>query len=135
MQRGARGSGVSVNPVRVRQARIAAGLSMAQIAGDEVSRTFIYLVERGRSRPSQAVLTLIARRTGKPISYFLAKASQKSQPSNDLANELSEVAIHIRRFVDKNRLDKLEREALRLVEVSLHHGASVARTIQSKPLQ
>lgn len=119
----------------MRKARIAAGLSMAQVAGDEVSRTFVYLIERGRSRPSQAVLTLIARRTGKPISYFLAKASQKSQSSNDLANELSDVAIHIGRFVDKSKLDKVEREAMRLVEVSLHHGASLVRIIQSKSLQ
>jgi transcriptional regulator with XRE-family HTH domain len=107
---------------------------MAQIAGDDVSRTFIYLIERGRSRPSPAVLALIASRTGKPVSYFLALASQKSQSTNDLAKELSEVALHVRRFVAKNRLTKVELEALKLVEASLHHGASLAKTIQSKSL-
>src|SRR5215470_17888054 len=56
MRRGARGSGVPVNPARVREARIEAGLSLAQVAGDDVSRTFIHFVEQGRSRPSQNVL-------------------------------------------------------------------------------
>lgn len=132
MQRGARGSGISVDPERVRQARIAAGLSLAQLAGDQVSRTFIYLVEQGRSRPSPAVLGLIARRTGKPISYFLTTASQKSRSTIDLAKELSDVATHVRHFVAKNHLGKVELEAMKLVEVSLHHGAALAKTIQSK---
>src|SRR5690348_3169972 len=61
MRRGLRGSGVPVDPARVREARREAGLSLAQLAGDEVSRTFLHFVEHGRSRPSQAVLALIAR--------------------------------------------------------------------------
>ena len=135
VQRGARGSGISVDPVRVRQARIAAGLSLAQLAGDQVSRTFIHLVERGRSRPSKAVLELIARRTGKPIGYFLTTPSRKSQSAKDLAKELSDVATHVRRFVVRNQLDKFELEAMKLVEVSLDHGAVLARTIQPKSPQ
>ena len=53
-----------MDSVRVRQARIEAGLTLAQVAGDEVSRTFIHLVEHGRSRPSKETLALIAKRTG-----------------------------------------------------------------------
>ena len=70
MQGAARGSGIAVDPERVREARLEAGLSLAQIARDDVSRTFIHFVETGKSRPSQRILALIARRTGKPISYF-----------------------------------------------------------------
>ncbi len=132
MERGARGSGQSVDPDRVRSARLAAGLSLAQLAGDQVSRTFIYLVEQGRSRPSPAVLELIARRTGKPISYFLTAAARKSQPTNDLAMELSDVAAHVRRFVAMHPLDKFQREAMKLVELSVYQGAVLAKTIQSK---
>lgn len=105
---------------------------MAQLAGDQVSRTFIYLVEQGRSRPSQTVLALIARRTGKPIGYFLTKAARSSQSSKDLATELSTAATHVRRFVAINQLDKFELEAMKLIEASLQHGAVLARTIPSK---
>src|SRR5260370_41872992 len=79
VQRGPRGSGMSVDPARVREARSAAGLSLAQLAGDQVSRTFIHLIEQGRSRPSRNVLALIARRTGKPMVYFFIARSRHSQ--------------------------------------------------------
>src|SRR5438094_6409883 len=88
MRRGPRGSGQNVDPLRVRQARLEAGLSLAQVAGDDVSRTFIHFVEQGRSRPSIVVLGLIARRTGKPMSYFLTNPTPDSQPHSDLADEL-----------------------------------------------
>src|SRR5438067_13236155 len=64
--------GVEVKPGSVRQARAEAGLSLAQVAGSELTRAAIHLVERGRSRPSMPTLQLIASRTGKPLSYFLA---------------------------------------------------------------
>jgi transcriptional regulator with XRE-family HTH domain len=124
---------MSVDPARVREARSAAGLSLAQLAGDQVSRTFIHLIEQGRSRPSRKVLALIARRTGKPMGYFLITDSRNSQLGDELASELSEVAAHIRRFVSATRPSKLERGALNLVEASVRHGADIARSLNSKP--
>jgi transcriptional regulator with XRE-family HTH domain len=62
---------VAVIPERIRQARLERGLSLAQVAGKEVSRAFIHLVEQGVARPSLPVLELIAARTGKPPNYFL----------------------------------------------------------------
>jgi hypothetical protein len=41
------------------------------VAGGEVSRAFIHLVEQGVARPSRPVLELIAQRTGKRPDYFL----------------------------------------------------------------
>jgi len=43
------------------------------VAGREISRAAIHLIETGKSRPSRRTLELIARRTGRPISFFLAK--------------------------------------------------------------
>lgn len=63
--------GVEVRPGSVRDARIAAGLSLAQVAGRDISRAAIHLIETGRSRPSLPTLELIARRTGHPMSFFL----------------------------------------------------------------
>jgi transcriptional regulator with XRE-family HTH domain len=121
--------------MRVREARLAAGLSLGQLAGDDVSRTFIHLVEHGRSRPSKPVLELIARRTGKPISYFLARAAKKASAADDLIGRLSDVEARVNRFIAVNRLTKLERDAMKLVQVTLHQGAAIVKTIQKKPLQ
>lgn len=132
MRRGARGSGITVDPTRVHEARVEAGLSLAQLAGDDVSRTFIHFVEQGRSRPSKAVLSLIARRTGKPISYFIEQPSNGPQPASDLAAEITVVANRVRRFAASNRLSKVEQEAMKLVELTLHQGAALTRAIASQ---
>jgi tetratricopeptide (TPR) repeat protein len=57
----------------VKEARREAGLSLGQVAGDDVSRTAIYFVETGKSKPSMETLKLIAERTGKPLDYFLSR--------------------------------------------------------------
>jgi tetratricopeptide (TPR) repeat protein len=57
----------------VRQARLDARLTLAQVAGSDVSRQAIHLVETGKARPSAAVLELIAQRTGRPLSSFLRR--------------------------------------------------------------
>lgn len=127
VQRGGRGSGVAVDPERVRQARATAGLTLAQVAGDEVSRTFLHQVEHGLARPSPPVLKLIARRTGRPLSYFMRSSTSAILTGKELSTELSAVATRVRRFVIINPLSPTEREALKLVEVSLRQAASLAR--------
>jgi tetratricopeptide (TPR) repeat protein/DNA-binding XRE family transcriptional regulator len=67
--------GVEIKPGTVKQARADAGLSLAQVAGDEISRTAIYFVETGKAKPSMETLKLIALRTGRPLDYFLSKPS------------------------------------------------------------
>src|SRR5215472_7168335 len=67
-----RPKGIAVRPEAVRQARLDAGLSLADLAGGQVTRAAIHLVETGRMRPSMRTLQLIAQRTGRPISFFMA---------------------------------------------------------------
>src|SRR6266568_4101968 len=69
-RRGRRGPGISIVPGRVRQARVDSGLSLADLAGAEVSRAFIHQLEQGLARPSLQVLELIAQRTGRSIAFF-----------------------------------------------------------------
>lgn len=64
-----------MRPEAVRQARLDAGLSLADVAGKEITRAAIHLIETGKSRPSKDTLALLAKRTGKPVSYFLADAT------------------------------------------------------------
>ena len=59
----------------VKQARLEAGLSLAQLGKGHVTAPAIYLIETGRTRPSMPTLEHIARRTGKPVEYFLADPS------------------------------------------------------------
>jgi tetratricopeptide (TPR) repeat protein len=57
----------------VKQARIEAGLSLAQLGKGRVTAPAIYLIETARTRPSLPTLEHIARRTGKPVEFFLAE--------------------------------------------------------------
>src|SRR5258708_19520257 len=44
---------------------------MSQMAGTELTRQAIFLVEAGKTRPSMRTLELIASRTGKSLQSFL----------------------------------------------------------------
>jgi tetratricopeptide (TPR) repeat protein/DNA-binding XRE family transcriptional regulator len=67
--------GIEIKPGTVKQARAEAGLSLAQVAGNEISRTAIYFVETGKAKPSMETLKLIAERTGRPLDFFLSRPS------------------------------------------------------------
>ncbi|MEA2662822.1 MAG: hypothetical protein QOH08_2394, partial [Chloroflexota bacterium] len=57
---------------RVRSARRAAGLSQAQLAGDELTKGFISQIESGLVRPSIRSLQHIAQKLGRSLDYFIA---------------------------------------------------------------
>src|SRR5438105_14111510 len=63
--------GVNLRPGSVKQARLQAGLSLAQLGKGHVTAPAIYLIENARTRPSLPTLEHIARRTGRPIEFFL----------------------------------------------------------------
>ena len=65
--------GVNLRPGSVKQARQEAGLSLAQLGKGQVTAPAIYLIETGRTRPSLPTLEHIARRTNKPVEFFLAE--------------------------------------------------------------
>jgi len=71
-----RRKGIPVRQGAVRQARLEANLTLADMAGDAVSRSAIHLVETGRTRPSMETLEQIARKTSKPIEFFLLEGQQ-----------------------------------------------------------
>ncbi|HKW73234.1 MAG TPA: helix-turn-helix transcriptional regulator [Candidatus Dormibacteraeota bacterium] len=87
-----RRKGIRIREGSVREARHEAGLSLADIARDQVSRTAIHLIEHGRVNPSLETLQHIARRTRKPVSFFL------------LANSASSVAANQPRLQELERL-------------------------------
>lgn len=87
--RRARGEGLNVRPGSIREARSTSRLSLAQVAGPELTRSAIHRIEKGLSRPSLATLQLIAERTGKPLSFFLG---QQTPPPPSLELNLERLA-------------------------------------------
>jgi tetratricopeptide (TPR) repeat protein/DNA-binding XRE family transcriptional regulator len=85
--------GVEIKPGTVKQARADAGLSLAQVAGSEISRTAIYFVETGKAKPSMETLKLIAERTGRPIDFFLTRPSTMEARSTAGTAELERLVV------------------------------------------
>jgi tetratricopeptide (TPR) repeat protein len=58
---------------RIRELRQSRGLTQTQLGGTELSKSFISLVERDRTRPSVETLTLMARRLGTSVDGLLGQ--------------------------------------------------------------
>lgn len=128
--------GVEVRPDRVRQAREDAGLSMARLAEGVVSKTTIHLIEAGRVRPSQRVLESIARRTHKPIEYFLVQGAagsasrrQSSTPDRIFSANVNAAISQLREVMAGRQLTAAERIALESVIINFTIGRRVFRAI------
>ena len=57
-------------------------MSLAQLGKGHVTAPAIYLIETGRTRPSLPTLEHIARRTGKPVEFFLAEPAGASDETH-----------------------------------------------------
>jgi|GEM_PF-1455352 len=56
---------------KIRQIREQLGLSQKQLAGEDMTRSYISLIEKGRAVPSQRMLKIISRRLNTPMEFFL----------------------------------------------------------------
>lgn len=83
--------GVNLRPGSVKQARLESGLSLAQLGKGHVTAPAIYLIETGRTRPSLPTLEHIARRTGKPVEFFLAEPAGAADDSQTRVIELEAI--------------------------------------------
>lgn len=59
---------------RLKEARLASGLSQRQLCGDTITRNMLSQIENGSARPSMDTLRYLAGRLNKPVSYFLEEA-------------------------------------------------------------
>ena len=91
---------------RLRQARLEQGISQRQLCGEEITRNMLSLIENGSARPSMKTLEYLARKLGKPLSFFLDEnAEEKQQNGNSnhsscISSAVSDNALKwISRFV------------------------------------
>lgn len=63
-RRARRPRGVAINAAALRRARIDAGLTLAEVAGDAMSKQAVHLFETGRARPTLDKLRAIVERLG-----------------------------------------------------------------------
>ena len=89
---------------KIKQARLAAGLSQRQLCGEEITRNMLSLIENGAAKPSMKTLQYLAGRLGKNVSFFLDEAAVIS-PNQQLM-------IRIRQLYDSGNVT----EALEMLE-------------------
>lgn len=87
--------------IKLRQARLDAGLSQRQLCGDIITRNMLSQIENGSARPSMDTLVYLAGQLGKPVSYFLEEAPSSSPNAECMAKARAAYA--------QNRLDEAER--------------------------
>jgi transcriptional regulator with XRE-family HTH domain len=127
-RRGRRGPGVPIIPSRIRQARTERGMSLADLAGAEVSRAFIHQLEQGLARPSLQILELIAQRTGKSVSFF-TNSDLLPSAGPDLPSEMVATSKRLERLAGSLELSESHREAFRMVINNLRHGARLITAV------
>ncbi len=103
--------GVAVREGAVRQARKQAGLSLAQVAAGQVSRTAILYIENGRTKPSMETLRLIARQTRFPINYFLLNPEGGAR-----FGELPDEFVELERLTSRRDFEAVIGLALRVLK-------------------
>lgn len=78
---------------RIRQARLERGMSLAQVGGNDLTRSFLSLVELGRSRISLRALAIVADRLDLPMGYFLDDGTAKNEALVEMALDEAEGAV------------------------------------------
>ena len=58
---------------RILAARLAAGMSQRELAGEEITRNMLSSLEHDTANPSVATLLYLSRQLGKPVGWFLGE--------------------------------------------------------------
>ena len=77
---------------RIRQARIEAGLSQRQLAGEEITRNMLSAMEHDGANPSIATLRYLCDKLCKPIGYFFGEELPEVSEASEMAQARSAFA-------------------------------------------
>ena len=100
---------MTIDPDLVRQARLKAGLSLAQVGGSELTRQAVHLIETGKVRPSMRSLQVIARRLGVSAVSFQVPVDVGAEVPHRQAAELE-------RLCERQRFDEVVELASKLLD-------------------
>ena len=73
---------------RIKEARLAAGLSQRQLCGQVCTRNMLSLIESGKAKPSMDTLRHFASQLGKPLSWFLEEAEAVVSPNQQVMEQV-----------------------------------------------
>src|SRR3954463_9275763 len=91
---------------RLRQLRVAAGLTQSDLAGDRFSKEYVSQIERGKTRPTPQTLAWIAERLGVDASYLETGQTWDEYAEVEAAVTRAEAAVEGEHFDEV--LDALE---------------------------
>src|SRR3954451_10422829 len=83
---------------RLRQLRVAAGLTQSDLAGDRFSKEYVSQIERGKTRPTPQTLAWIAEQLGVDSSYLETGQTWDEYPEVQAAVMRPEAAVEGQRF-------------------------------------
>jgi len=83
---------------RLRQLRVAAGLTQSDLAGDRFSKEYVSQIERGKTRPTPQTLSWIAERLGVDSSFLETGQSWDEYAQVEAAVMRAEAAVEGQRY-------------------------------------
>jgi tetratricopeptide (TPR) repeat protein len=83
---------------RLRQLRVAAGMTQSELAGDRVSKEYVSQIERGKTRPTREMLAWVADRLGVDVSYLETGQTWNEYAEVEAAVMRAEAAIEGQQF-------------------------------------
>src|SRR6266571_7696102 len=78
---------------RLRQLRVAAGLTQSELAGERFSKEYMSQIERGKTRPTKETLAWIGERLGVDVSYLETGQSWDEYAEVEAAITQAEAAV------------------------------------------
>ena len=80
--------------LRIRTCRRELGLSQAELAGEDLSASYVSLIEAGKRAPTRHVAELLATRLGKTVEFLLEGIDVTARDEQELRLRYAELALH-----------------------------------------
>src|SRR6188474_2895384 len=92
---------------RLRQLRVAAGLTQTELAGERFSKEYVSQIERGKTRPTRETIEWIAARLGVDAGFLANGVSTDERSRVD--SSLARIDALLEAHRNDEALDELER--------------------------
>src|ERR687887_2467796 len=92
---------------RLRQLRVAAGMTQTELAGHRFSKEYLSQIERGKTRPTRETIEWLAQRLGVDAGFLANGVSDDQRGRVDAALSRAEALVEARRNLEA--IDEFER--------------------------